>query len=114
MLGKICVTFVAIFNALTVYGLVRISGQGTHRLLPRVYMVEFEPSNLIHVDHRRTIREHLQLIGYSEEHISFRTSTKTRLFHGHSFEIRADYERSYFEDHIVHMPGVVNIYRVSN
>ena len=97
---------------LKVYETIKIQGDITGpRILPRVYMVEFE-SNSIHLDHRMTIRDHLELIGFSDENISFRTSTKTRLFHGHSFEVKGNYDDSLFEGHIVLMPGVINIHRV--
>ena len=106
------VIFLLVVITLKVYEAIKIQGDKSGpRILPRVYMVEFE-SNSIHLDHKMTIRDHLELIGFRDEHISFRTSTKTSLFHGHSFEVKGNYDDSVFEGHIVRMPGVINIHRV--
>jgi len=71
------------------------------------YMVEFSGS--IFEDGKKIILHHfVQLHGYSENKITFRTSTRTNLFHGHSFHISGSFD----ESHLLNIPGIIRIYRV--
>ena len=78
--------------------------------LKGVYMVEFATSMKDHG--KESILDHITsntLPGHDKRSISFRTKTRTKLFHGHSFRVHGDFD----ETHLLNIPGAINIYRVS-
>jgi hypothetical protein len=79
------------------------------RNLPGVYMVEFSTSMKDHG--KENILSHIRrnaLPGNGHPKITFRTKTRTTLFHGHSFRVHGDFE----EKHLLEIPGAINVYRV--
>lgn len=95
----------------TVNILPKIQGHVNERFLPGVYMVEFKAES-IQTDSVKIIKDHFKQIGFHESRIFIRTTTKTKFFNGHSFEVKGEHDRILLEDHLVHMPDVLNIYRV--
>ena len=74
-----------------------------------VYMVEFSTSMKDHG--REIILEHILSTahhGFDKLRISFRTKTRTNLFHGHSFHVHGDYD----EAHLLNIPGAIKVYPV--
>lgn len=78
-----------------------------------VYMVEFSTSMKDHG--KDVILKHILSTfpgddNNNEKHkkVSFRTKTRTKLFHGHSFHVHEDYD----ESQLLNIPAAVNIYRV--
>jgi hypothetical protein len=80
------------------------------RTLPGVFMVEFSTAMRDHG--KETILEHFKsnnaFSGFGNHKISFRTKTRTKLFHGHSFHVQGDFD----ESHLLKIPGAINVYRV--
>jgi hypothetical protein len=77
--------------------------------LPGVYMVEFSTAMKDHG--KETILEHFKKNAFpvdSNHKISFRTKTRTKLFHGHSFRVHGDFD----EMHLLNIPGAINVFRV--
>ena len=77
--------------------------------LPGVYMVEFSTAMKDHG--KETILGHLENNAFpvdSNHKISFRTKTRTKLFHGHSFRVHGDFN----ETHLLNIPGAINVFRV--
>lgn len=76
--------------------------------IPGAYMVEFLSS--AQEDGRSSIVRHLvHSHGLSEHTISFRSATRTNLFHGHSFQLSGVIN----EKHLLEIPGAINVYRVN-
>lgn len=72
------------------------------------YMVEFSPSNK--EDGKILIVHHLvHTHGLSEHTVSFRSATRTNLFHGHSFQLSGS---EINEMHLLDIPGALKVYRV--
>ena len=72
-------------------------------------MVEFSTAMKDHG--KETILEHLENNAFpvdSNHKISFRTKTRTKLFHGHSFRVHGDFN----ETHLLNIPGAINVFRV--
>ena len=77
---------------------------------PGVYMVEFSTSMKDHG--KENILSHIRrnaLPSNVHPKISFRTKTRTSLFHGHSFRVHGDFE----EKHLLEIPGAINVFRVA-
>lgn len=75
-----------------------------------VYMVEFSTSMK---DHGKDVILNHILSTFSNDNngkhkVSFRTKTRTKLFHGHSFRVHGDFD----ENHLLNIPAAVNVYRV--
>ena len=79
-----------------------------------VYMVEFSTSMKDHG--KDVILKHILSTfpaagdNNGKHKVSFRTKTRTQLFHGHSFRIHGDFD----EEHLRNIPAAVNVYRVSS
>ena len=74
--------------------------------LPGVYMVEFSADDAS--DTKSLLFRHFQALDIPEHRLLFRTSVKTKLFHGHSFEITGEHEYK----HISSIPGVIGVHKV--
>jgi hypothetical protein len=95
------------FLEILVFASLEVTGDSNlHNIISGSYMVEF--SGLIS-DGRKIILHHfVQMHGYNEKVIIFRTSTKTDLFHGHSFHISGSFD----ENHVLNIPEAIRIHRV--
>ena len=77
-----------------------------------VYMVEFSTS--MKDNGKDVIQKHILSTfpgdNNGKHRVSFRTKTRTKLFHGHSFRVHGDFD----EAHLLNIPAAVNVYRVGN
>ena len=109
--------FTIIINLLILFTIMtteanKVDLQLNNRNLPGVYMIEFATDST-QIQGMSTIKDHLKGIGIFEDQIIERTSTKTDLCQGYSFEILGDYNYLQLESHLSSLPDFRSIHKVS-